>query len=94
MRLWNIDIPGADRSVEVLRVVLAVAQEMQESELGSIPAWLTTKNAGISLSGSVYVHTVCMCVCEAGSRLCAKLLRNKVMCCYTLNRASSLKLTI
>lgn len=33
------------------------------------------------------------CICVAGSRLCAKLLRNrnKIMCCYTLNHASSLK---
>ena len=47
---------GRERE-ELLRVLLAAAQEMQETGSGGIPAWLTPKNAGISLSGSV-----CVCV--------------------------------
>lgn len=48
---------------ELLRVVLAAAQEMQQTGPGGISAWLTPKNAGISLSGSAHV-------CSWESALC------------------------
>lgn len=57
----------------MLHVVLAVAQEMQKTGPGGIPAWLTPKNAGISLSGSA-------CVCSWESALCQAITTDTELC--------------